>query len=85
MRVKNYLLLEEIGSGSFSTVFKAVNATDQSKVYAIKSMRDIPQNVTIISISGIKSYQEIDSDSGGNSEKKYQECGQLYNGIHWKE
>lgn len=45
MKVKNYLLVEEIGSGSFSTVYKAVDSTDSSKVFAIKSMRDIPQNV----------------------------------------
>ena len=44
MKVKNYLLVEEIGSGSFSTVYKAVDSTDSSKVFAIKSMRDIPQN-----------------------------------------
>lgn len=71
MRVKNYLLVEEIGSGSFSTVFKAVSATDQSKVYAIKSMRDIPQNVTKMYILGIKSYSERDLDSGRNTEKEY--------------
>lgn len=39
MKVKNFLLVEEIGSGSFSTVFKAIDAKDPSKVYAIKSMR----------------------------------------------
>ena len=39
MKVKNFLLTEEIGSGSFSTVYKAVDFQDQSKVYAIKSMR----------------------------------------------
>lgn len=47
MKVQNYLLNEEIGSGSFSTVYKAVDINDQNKVYAIKSMREIPQNVTI--------------------------------------
>ena len=45
MKVKNYLLVEEIGSGSFSTVYKAVDCNDSNKVFAIKSMRDIPQNV----------------------------------------
>lgn len=48
MKVQNYLLNEEIGSGSFSTVYKAVDINNQSKVYAIKSMREIPQNVTIL-------------------------------------
>jgi serine/threonine protein kinase len=46
MKVKNYLLTEEIGSGSFSTVYKAIDVADHNKVYAIKSMREIPQNVT---------------------------------------
>lgn len=45
MKVQNYLLTEEIGSGSFSTVYKAQDINDSNKVYAIKSMRDIPQNV----------------------------------------
>lgn len=48
MKVQNYLLMEEIGSGSFSTVYKAQDINDPSKIYAIKSMRDIPQNVAVL-------------------------------------
>lgn len=46
MRVNNYILLQEIGSGKFSTVFKAADYKDRTKIYAIKSLRQIPENVS---------------------------------------
>lgn len=58
MKVKNYLLVEQIGAGSFSTVFKACDVNDQNKIFAIKSMRDIPQNVIHILSSGKKGDHE---------------------------
>lgn len=38
MKVQNYRLIEEIGSGAFSTVYKAIDERD-GKFYAVKSMR----------------------------------------------
>lgn len=44
MEVKKYRLLDEIGSGSYSTVFKAVDL-ETNEAVAIKKMREMPRNV----------------------------------------
>ena len=44
MLVNKYELLEEIGHGSFSTVYKARHI-ETNEFYAIKKMREMPHNV----------------------------------------
>ena len=53
MQVKNYILENEIGAGSFSTVYKAYNK-DDGNMYAIKSMREMPRNVYFFIINRMK-------------------------------
>jgi serine/threonine protein kinase len=45
MRVSNYILEEEVGSGAFSTVYKATLVKDKNQLFAIKCLKDIPENV----------------------------------------
>ena len=54
MKVQNYVLENEIGSGSFSTVYKALNKEDET-YYAIKSMREMPRNVLFANNSELRS------------------------------
>lgn len=51
MLVNNYELLEDIGHGSFSTVYKAQH-TETKELYAIKMMREMPHNVCLPLIVG---------------------------------
>ena len=44
MIVQDYELIEEIGSGSFSTVYKAQHVKTK-EFFAIKKMREMPHNV----------------------------------------
>lgn len=41
MKVKNYVLTEEIGIGAFSTVYRAHLIDNENQLYAIKSIRNI--------------------------------------------
>lgn len=42
MIVDKYVLTEEIGNGAFSTVFRAHDINDPARLYAIKSIKNIP-------------------------------------------
>lgn len=54
MKVQNYVLENEIGAGSFSTVYKAFHK-EEGKYYAIKSMREMPRNVLTANNSELRS------------------------------
>lgn len=45
MKVQKYTLVDEVGSGSFSTVYKAID-TETKELCAIKSMREMQRNVS---------------------------------------
>lgn len=43
-KVQDYELIDEIGAGSYSTVYKAQNVHTK-EFFAIKKMRQMPRNV----------------------------------------